>query len=327
MSETVLPKDPTADFLELKRIYKAKRKGRMNTLEDDINFKKAQHEENERIKTLAQETAVSEDSEEAVKSDDGLFVSRTPTNGSSSKRPFASIFDEEEEEEEDDVVPEKQVSKKQESGGPTHAVAVPSKRTRAKALEKELRSNMLAGIEAVLIRDQKKEADKMAKAAEMEDAKNGKDPKGNSRKKKSKAAKEVLPTREKTGCMNNIGSLLTSNVYDDSNANLDQQALPVISEKNKKEFLSSLIASIPLEDQKQARSDRVDVVRASKILSFRNVVPDGQGNWKLKGMRTSLYHYQVQGAAYMKMRETGEQGPWGGILAGESVAYNLEEIC
>ncbi len=75
MSEVInLDDGPTTDFRELKKEYKAKRKARQNTLEDDVQFKKAQNEENQRLKRLAQETADTDSDDEAEESDDGLFV-------------------------------------------------------------------------------------------------------------------------------------------------------------------------------------------------------------------------------------------------------------
>ena len=304
----VLDDDPPIGFRELKKVYKAKRKARKNTLEDDVQFKKAQNEENQRLKRRAQETADTDSDDEAEESDDGLFVPQETIFHS--KRPFSSmmdIIDDDDDDEEIDPV-EKPTSKKPKFATPDLA----TKRSRAKARQKELRSNMLAGIEASLLRDQKRIEDKAAKVAEAETVRNGS-------KKASRKAKppDLSARRTKTGRMNNIGSLMTSNIYEDSNANLDRQALPVVTEKKKKEFMSSLIANIPLEDKKQANSDRIDILKASTLLASRKVFPDGHGNWTFKGMKSSLYHYQVTGAAYMKLRETGEQHPYGGILADE----------
>lgn len=299
------------DFRELRKMYKAKRKAHKNILEDDIAFKKAQNEENQRLKRLAQETADTDSDDEAEESDDGLFIPQEPF--SNSKRPFSTMMDSiDDDDDDEELVPvEKPLSKKTRLAPPD----LSTKRSRAKALQKELRSNMLAGIEASLLRDQKRIEDKAAKAAEAEAVHNG----GKKVSKKARKPKtpDLSAKRTKTGRMNNLGSLMTSNLYEDSNANLDRQALPVITEKKKKEFMSSLTANIPLEDKKQANSDRIDILKASTILASRKVFPDGQGNWTFKGMKSSLYHYQITGAAYMKMRETGEQHPYGGILADE----------
>ena len=313
MQGTSLPNNgPAVDFVKIKSAYKAKRKARKNTLEDDVQFKKAQQVENERLKKLAQEAADS-DSEEADESDDGLFVPWGGIGQPCSKRPYTSMIDAEEEDDENATNMENVSSKKSRSGGMASTINFPSRRARAKAREQELRSNMLAGIEAILLKDQKRDENLSARNMENADECNALGATRNVGKKPSKAGKP--PTRTGTRRMNNVNSLLNSNVYEDSNANLGCSALPVITERKKKEFLSTLIASIPLEDRKQARSDKVDVEKASQMLSSRHVKPDGKGNWILTGMKSSLFHYQVQGSACMKKRETGNQAPYGGILA------------
>ena len=315
MNEVVAVNDsPATGFSELKKAYKAKRKARRNTLEEDVQFKKAQIEENQRLKRLAQEAADTDSDDEAEESDDGLFL---PQESSlHSKRPFSNIMgiiDSDDDDDDDDgAVPAKSPFAKRSKPSRTD---LSTKKSRAKALRKELRYNMLAGIEASILKDQKRDEDAAAKAADAKSGYNG----SQQALRKARKAKppDLSAKRTKTGRMNNIASLTTSNIYADSNANLDRQALPVITEKKKKDFLSSLIANIPLEDQKQAKSDKTDILKASTLLGPRKVFPDGQGSWTFKGMRTSLFHYQVQGAGYMRSREAGEKGPYGGILADE----------
>ena len=311
MNGVVAVNDSSATgFSELKKAYKAKRKGRRNTLEEDVQFKKAQIEENQRLKRLAQEAADTDSDDEAEESDDGLFL---PQESSlHSKRPFSTMMvitdsDDDDDNDKDGGVPTKSPFAKRSKPSRTD---LSTKKSRAKALQKELRYNMLAGIEASILKDQKRDEYAAANAKSGDDG---------SRQAFGKARKANPPDlsakRTKTGRMNNIGSLTTSNIYGDSNANLDRQALPVITEKKKKDFMSSLIANIPLEDQKQAKSDKNDILKASTLLGPRKVFPDGQGSWTFKGMRSSLFHYQLQGAGYMRSREAGEKGPYGGILA------------
>ena len=312
MSEVIVVDDgPAADFSEVKKAYKAKRKARKNTLEDNVQFKKAQNQENQRLKRLTREAADTDSDDEAEESDDGLFLPQEPSLHS--KRPFSSIMDTNDDDDDDvDAVPVESSIPKRPKPAENN---LSTKKSRAKALRKELRCNMLAGIEASIVKDQKRIEEKAAKAADAGSAGNGF---GQASKKGRKAKPPDLSAkRTQTGRMNNIGSLTTSNIYEDSNANLDRQALPVTNEKKKKEFLSSLIANVPLEDKKQANSDRIDILKASGLLGLRKVVPDGRGNWKLKGMKSSLFHYQMTGAACMHIRETGEQDPYGGILADE----------
>ena len=43
--------------------------------------------------------------------------------------------------------------------------------------------------------------------------------------------------------------------------------------------------------------------------------PDG--NWEVKGMKSTLKHFQILGISFMRRRETGDRKPRGGILADE----------
>lgn len=47
-----------------------------------------------------------------------------------------------------------------------------------------------------------------------------------------------------------------------------------------------------------------------------SVQPDeGTQGWKMKGMKSSLSHYQMLGVSFMRERETAGIAPAGGILA------------
>jgi len=318
MTDTmVLDDEPAIDFQALKKSYKAKRKARANTLEDDIQFKKAHIEATNLLRKQALEMAEHDTSDEAEESEDGLFVREEPSL-SRTKTPFSMSADSRADN--DDVVftgmltgkrPSRQPNNKSSANEPEFS----TKRSRANALKRELRSNMMAGIEAILLKDQRRLELQTAKAAEAEDKAQGK--KTSHKRKTSTTLVGTSAKRTKTGRMSNVDSLMNSNIYEDSNANLDKPGLPQVTDKKKADFLTSLIANIPLEDWNQANDDRIDIVRASRILAKYKVVPDGKGDWAFKGMKSSLYHYQLQGAAYMKSREIGEQNPHGGILAGK----------
>ncbi|KAL8700358.1 MAG: hypothetical protein Q9224_001002 [Gallowayella concinna] len=55
--------------------------------------------------------------------------------------------------------------------------------------------------------------------------------------------------------------------------------------------------------------------RMRKKAPSKRQAAKARGKWALKGMSSTLYHYQVQRAAWMKLRETGDIAPFGGILA------------
>ena len=315
MNSEIVPDDidPAESFHELKTIYKAKKRVRKNTLQDDIEFKRAQAKESERVNRLMHDTAHTDDSDEAEESDDGLFLSQATAYAGLTKRGLEDGDDDEASIALIEALTGESFGK-QKKREEIHSQEASDKRKRdnlyKKEFARELRFNMMAGIEAILLRDQMKQEMKAAKALAAEEASKSK-----GRSKKMPKPASLRPKRTKAGRVSNVGSLITSNVYADSNANLTRAALPIISEKRKKDYLTTIIAKVPLEDKNQARSDKNDVERATKILGSHKVKADGKGGWSFKGMRSSLYHHQVQGSACMKIRELGNQDPKGGILA------------
>lgn len=260
-------------------------------------------------------------------SEDELFVRQSPLPFTSSlKRSYAATVQSDNNDERIVIVE----SDAEESDPNAYVTRKPqSKKKRAQELEQELQDSMLAGIEGDMARDQKK-AEKKVKAPRKEGksrngkskATKGKDIRSDSGVKKSRSkkssknrSKKPRPTQE--GYLNNIDSLFTSNVYADANANLHRPSLAVTDTTNKDEALKSLLAGVPLGDLKQARSEKQHLLKATKILGARKVKADGKGGWKFTGMKTSLYNHQVQGAAWMRERETGDRLPLGGLQADE----------
>ena len=119
--------------------------------------------------------------------------------------------------------------------------------------------------------------------------------------------------------MTNIGSVLGTNVFSDAAA---ASHLPAAAEHagggRRDAALKQLIASVPDQERGQRRDAHADkkcLNDAIKSFTGTNPIraaPDG--NWKLKGMRTTLKHYQVLGTSFMRRRESGAE-PRGGILA------------
>lgn len=90
-------------------------------------------------------------------------------------------------------------------------------------------------------------------------------------------------------------SLFTANVVEAAHESAKLESIPIISGRlgsNKEIALTQLVASIPVADQGAGNSDKKRLLDASRKFtpSARN---DGQGGWKIKGMKTSLYHCQV----------------------------------
>ncbi|KAJ4351531.1 uncharacterized protein N0V89_006874 [Didymosphaeria variabile] len=110
-------------------------------------------------------------------------------------------------------------------------------------------------------------------------------------------------------------SLMHSDVFRQQ-ASEDAPEQPTFTSKNKASALKELIASVPTEHQKSAKDDTAALLRATKDFDGRgSCKADGNGMWKVRGMPTSLKHYQVMGTAFMRRRENDIREPRGGLMA------------
>src|SRR5206468_2402225 len=140
------------------------------------------------------------------------------------------------------------------------------------------------------------------------------------KKKRDTKNGTTKPTKKgtKQPILSNLHSLGRSNIVQDARANADKPDMPTFSSKNKTTALQELIASIPSAEDVSHASDKAAVLAATKKFKGRGSVrSDGQGGWKLKGMRSSLYHHQLLGAAFLRDRENGTQRPYGGLVCDE----------
>lgn len=299
-----------AKFRDLKKSYSKKVKRQANTLDDDIEYKRAEREENLR---LARHKAEYEDiigynngrdSDDGEDNNESLFMSQSPESRNSKRQRDA-----------DDGA---------EAGNgesPSSRKMRKSNRNRKrtpKDLDKEAEINMMAGIEGFLRKLNKPANEGGDVASNLSNKSPGKGKASQGKKSGQKAGSRRTKRKPtQAGYLNDSTSLLTSNVYEDANANLHRDALPVSSETNKQKALAALVANVPLEYQREARSEKEHIKKATIDLGSNKVKADGKGSWALKGLKpgSALRHHQVQGAAFMKNRETGTEEPLGGILA------------
>ncbi|KAL1798718.1 hypothetical protein ACET3X_002755 [Alternaria dauci] len=154
----------------------------------------------------------------------------------------------------------------------------------------------------------------------------GKGPKSKSTGKPTKAKSgPKKPTKSRGGkaagkkaiehVVKQATSLFNANVFNQqAGANAAEQ--PTFRSRNKLDALKELIASVPLSEQKKARTDMNILLAASKDFDGRGSVgSDGRGLWKVKGMKTSLKGYQLTGTAFMRRRENAMEEPRGGLMA------------
>ncbi|MCJ1469878.1 hypothetical protein MMC07_008522 [Pseudocyphellaria aurata] len=326
--------DAAAKFADLKSTFMKRKQEGLADWEDEIEFLRAKRAEKARLRRLKADYERScrptniDDIDENQQGDDELFVSQQPF-ASMRKRPHQAVTANENDDpgdaERDDFEPN------------LHNDIKPrSKRRIAKEKEHEKEASMLVGIEDFLVKETKRQGKKAKASKKAPDSrqrhkkslstrKNSKSTGVPSAKKKSKMKKPTgVPSAKKKskvkrpkpgqpGYFADFASLIASNVYEDANRNIDRPDLAVVTHTDKGKALKAFLAGVPLDDRGNARGDKTSILNATKTLG--NVRADGNGRWRLRGMKSSLLHHQVQGAAWMRERETQDVQPLGGILA------------
>ncbi|KPI36069.1 DNA repair protein RAD5 [Cyphellophora attinorum] len=114
-----------------------------------------------------------------------------------------------------------------------------------------------------------------------------------------------------------VDSLLPYDLLGQATKNREAEAQPTSNQTRRHLALAELIASIPQEHRDQHVGDKKLLELAIKSFNGRGAMrADGEGAWRLRGMRTSLHHYQTIGAGKMREREN-EGKPSGGMLSDE----------
>ncbi|KAK5748859.1 hypothetical protein LTS12_021097 [Elasticomyces elasticus] len=141
-------------------------------------------------------------------------------------------------------------------------------------------------------------------------------------KKKAPATKGKASKGKAGPTMTNLKGLMGTDVFGDAAATANLRSQPqsfgatVPARRDK--ALAQLIASVPTEDKRAAGSDRRLLDAAIKKFTGHGSVKassEGDGNWMVTGMRSTLKHYQILGTGFMREREGSSVQPKGGILA------------
>ena len=327
--------DVQSSFRAAKTEYRKRVRNGIATLDDEVAFMKAENHEASRQKRvkMAEERAQLEDDEEL-----SLFIPEDAPPQSSSKRTHATMDSDDEDlgidvrEEEADFARHQELkgqtmSKRGRQPGATNKRRGKNKLT-AKDVDASMQEGMLIGNE----RDRKKAAaaERAAKAAAKSEtaktkkrknkdgeSRGAKTKEGKSKAKNGKKAAKQTGKRSSGPVMNNLDSLI-SNVIAEAQANEGEGDQPTFTNTCKANALKELMASIPGESRKSASVDKQALLKATKKFRGHGAMKaDGNGCWKLKGMKSSLRHYQLLGAAFMRDREVGNEEPFGGICADE----------
>jgi hypothetical protein len=100
--------------------------------------------------------------------------------------------------------------------------------------------------------------------------------------------------------------------------NVEPEA-PMPGQHRKESQFQMLFANIPTGDgskanAKDVNNDKKALKEASRSFGYAQVKAL-DGKWLIKGMKSTLYHYQLLGAQWMVQRELSSQPPHGGLLA------------
>ncbi|PKY03745.1 hypothetical protein P168DRAFT_270237 [Aspergillus campestris IBT 28561] len=190
----------------------------------------------------------------------------------------------------------------EESGNPGASDTKPSvsRRKRSnKITASEKRRSMQVGFDVVLAQA----ANKRKPRKRRHDCRHSSTQRGPMKKSKKNDEENAITLR----------SFFGSSLTEDAHANSPLPEIPGFTAKNKGKALFELIASIPTIDQKGAASDKQQVLKATRKFT-KSATSDGKSGWKIRGLKTSLYHHQLLGAAFMRDRENSTHAPFGGFL-------------
>ena len=274
-----------ADFEKLKQQYQKKKKANTMSIEEEIEFIKAESSEMARLRKLqADEEFDRATSTDSADSDDGrLFVSEIPAAPNSSAMHSDEDMDVEK--------PKKRGRKRlQAEDGDDGQMG---SRKRAK-------TTGAAGKKPKKVSGQDYTADDVEDVLERarHQSTKGKG-KGKGKAKKAVPAKAKAGSRKKAGpSMTNTASIMGTNVFEDTAATADLPNQPGFASFDKgprRNALNSLIASIPVDCQKSANKEKTYMDKAITAFTGKaSVKPESDGNWSVKGMRSHLKHYQAR---------------------------------
>jgi hypothetical protein len=100
-----------------------------------------------------------------------------------------------------------------------------------------------------------------------------------------------------------IEGLFYHDIVASANANASMAELPGSDKKDKSKALAEIIASLPVSDREEAKSDKKQCIEASR--RFKPAAKLVGKAWKIKGLETHLYHYQVSNRQPLTIPEFG----------------------
>lgn len=286
----------SARFEKLKQTFQKKQAAGKLTEEDEIEFMKAESEESARLKKLVLDEEFDKSPSPADSDDGGLFVEEGPI--------YSALRS-------DDGEPPSPPKKGRKRKGADDAENEKPRKANKTTKKSGKKDRKVAGTDYT-----EGDVENVMKSARQQT-------KG-SRKPKQAAASKAGKAKKAQSTMANLSSLCGTNVFEDAARVINLPAQPEFEEgreggtRQKSKALKQLISSVPTESKKTATADKKALELAIKDFSGNgSVYPAAEGTWGVKGLRATLKHYQLLGAAFMRRRECASEQPRGGILADE----------
>lgn len=119
--------------------------------------------------------------------------------------------------------------------------------------------------------------------------------------------------KERNGSQNDIS--WTSNIFKDIGRNLFESDEPSFTSSTKKESFKEIRATTDLTKPANRKDLRALERAWENFHGKASVKSNGNGQWSVNGMISSLRSYQLVGVAFLRRRENGSTPPRGGLNA------------
>ena len=278
-------------FASIREAYEAKRANGQAEVEDEVHFISAQTKEQSRLRALEKKRKL-EAAPTAEEDNDDMFFPEETDGVEQSDFPreedfadFNSVQDEPQ---------------------------LPQRRNRIPPVA--LAESMAVGREEDTRR--KRGRPKKGTSGQSSDKTTSKDRVTKSKPKSKKPRSRKAKKGENS--LDQILGNLRSNVVMDAYRNRGREAQPLLKSGNKQKALAELIASIPEDHRDTAVADKNTLLAASRDFDGVGACKThADGSWKIRGLKTPLFHYQMLGVCFMRRRENENARPHGGICGDE----------
>jgi hypothetical protein len=264
-----------ARFQKLKKQYEVRKRRADTTFSEDIEYEKACQEEEARLRLREKKQMYAEREAQGAADDERLFFSDiepSPANGPSD---FPAISP--------DSDREAPASKRPKVNRPNKIPTL------------ALQESMSVGFEAENSRRKKSAKNRHQNKDRTKKVSRDRVQKSKNKKNKDKATNKRGRSRRGPEIAN-IDSLIGHNLIADAQANQGKPGAPGFTSSRRKDALKELIASMPTDQQKLYTADKTAIDKACRSFSGQqSIKAKGSSGWQLKGMRSSLEHYQLLG--------------------------------